>query len=393
MRTSARFLPFISLLLLTLVCQGDNIYQQRLASIQSTIPLPYNDLVRAQIDALLNQNQEQNNKMLGLGLLFFPQAEAALAQTGSPQELKYLMPSQSGMDNLKTNAFGAGGYFQFLYQNARLYHLKINSYVDERRDAKKSAWSAGKYFQELHAIYNDWLLSIAAFASTPANVNKAIVMAGGSMDYWAVHPFLPMETRDAVPRFIATVYLFHFYNEHHLTPWKGYPSLEADTVEAQQMVSFDQIALVLNIPRSTIEWLNPIFKMGVVPFSENHYSLLLPKGMGPLFKQKQWQIYSTIISKPNDDSPTISQDNSPPEQQPPVLSKVTYRVKSGDNIVTIADCFDCTVMQLKSWNHLRNNALPVGKWLTFWVPTEKVATYQVINSMGPKQKQNLARKD
>ena len=56
-------------------------------------------------------------------------------------------------------------------------------------------------------MYGDWYFALAAYNAGPGNVSKAIRRSGGKTNYWEVRPFLPKETRNYVPNFIAVVYL------------------------------------------------------------------------------------------------------------------------------------------------------------------------------------------
>lgn len=98
-----------------------------------------------------------------------------------------------------------------------MYKLEINSYVDERRDPVKATQAAVRYLNDLYAIYEDWILVIAAYNCGPGNVNKAIRRSGGKKNYWDIYYHLPRETRGYVPAFIAANYVFAYYKEHGIS--------------------------------------------------------------------------------------------------------------------------------------------------------------------------------
>lgn len=75
----------------------------------------------------------------------------------------------------------------------KIYGLKNNSLIDERRDPVKSTWAAARYLKDLYDIYQDWNLVLAAYNCGPGTINKAIRRAGGATDYWTIYNYLPKE--------------------------------------------------------------------------------------------------------------------------------------------------------------------------------------------------------
>lgn len=387
-----RHLSLILVCFASLLAKGDNIYQQRLASLKSSIPLPHNQLVQNYIEQYI-ANPDSTAKIIGFWKVYNPIFEATLAQNNQPSELKYLALALSGLNPAQTNGFGASGFWGMLFDDAKnKSKLKINSMVDERRDLHKSTAAAARFFKDLYPIYSDWLMAIAAYTSVPSNVNKAMVNASGSSNFWEVQPFLPTETRDAVPRFIAAAYIANFYDKHGIQPMKPDYALEGDSVQMERQVRFDQVSQVLNIPVKQLQFLNPVYKMSTVPFNEAKYTLVLPKGRASDFEAKRYSIYTIAVIKPASDTPTIIKvvvDTA----QTPVQVKVSYKVKPSETLVLVADYFDCTFSMAKRWNRIRSNRVAVGKVLYFWVKPDQQIYYQSINTMTPKQKKAVAKKD
>ena len=99
----------------------------------------------------------------------------------------------------------------------KIYGLKNNSLIDERRDPVKSTWAAARYLKDLYDIYQDWNLVLAAYNCGPGTINKAIRRAGGATDYWTIYNYLPKETRGYVPAFIAANYIMTYIANMHLS--------------------------------------------------------------------------------------------------------------------------------------------------------------------------------
>jgi membrane-bound lytic murein transglycosylase D len=145
-------------------------------------------------------------KMKSWGRPIFNMMNKALAERGLPVELKYLSVIESELKSNATSWVGAKGPWQLMPETARQLGLKVNGKIDERKDFYKSTYAAAKYLAELHDIYNDWLLVIAAYNCGPGNVNTAIKKSG-SRDFWNLQYFLPAESRNHVKKFIATHYI------------------------------------------------------------------------------------------------------------------------------------------------------------------------------------------
>lgn len=412
---------FISLAFQTKADSEDQLYAQRLNSLKSPIELTYNDAVRKHIDHYLSDPQKTAD-LLGKCQLIFPSMEKILRENKLPVELKYLVVAASGANNELVAPTGATGYWRMMYNVARTYGLKINSFLDERKDPVRSTQAAAAYLRDLNGIYNNWQLSLAAYANTPAILNKSIRQSGYKMNYWDVYPTLPAETKEFIPEFIASAYIFNFFREHGIAPHKHDLLMAFDTVTVNKWISFEQISSALSIPLNDLRELNPIFKKDVVPLGVPPYVIKLPKG-----KVKNWgrlkdSTYN-YVPRPVDMAPRIIQKEEPkPEVKPeettqkntentaepekeeekktdkketPAFNKkrINYAVKPGDVLGDIADWYDVTPAQIKSWNKLRSTKIRSGQKLIVWVPTPKFAYYSRINKMSRAQKKSLKKKD
>lgn len=125
-----------------------------------------------------------------------------------PMELKHLAIIESQLNTKARSRVGAVGPWQFMPTTARLLKLKITARYDERTHFYKSTVAAAKYLRDLHKLFDDWLLVIAAYNSGPGPVYKAIKKSG-SRNFWKLQYFLPAETRGHVKKFIST----HYYYE------------------------------------------------------------------------------------------------------------------------------------------------------------------------------------
>jgi membrane-bound lytic murein transglycosylase D len=124
-----------------------------------------------------------------------------------PVELKYLAVIESELRPTATSHVGAKGPWQFMPATAHVLGLKVNRTCDERSNYYKSTIAAAKYLRDLYALFDDWLLVLAAYNGGPRPVYNAI-QKSGSRNFWVLQDYLPAESREHVKKFIATHYYF-----------------------------------------------------------------------------------------------------------------------------------------------------------------------------------------
>ena len=139
--------------------------------------------------------------------LYFPMFEEQLQNRKIPLELKYLPIIESRLDPEAVSRVGATGLWQLMFYTGLENGLKLNSYIDERMDPLKSTIAATKYLEKLYKIHSDWNLALASYNAGPRTISKAIKRSGGYKNYWNLRPFLPSETANYIPSFIATMYI------------------------------------------------------------------------------------------------------------------------------------------------------------------------------------------
>jgi membrane-bound lytic murein transglycosylase D len=245
------------------------------------------------------------------------------------------------------------------------------------------------------------LLAIAAYYADPIEVNKAIRMAGGALDYWKIHAYLPEKYQSAVPRFIAANYLFNYGKDHQIQALP-FSIVKTDTVQVLRFTSIQQISRALDMNPDTLWFLNPIFKKKVVPFAGNPFLLNLPLAKAKLFRAMGDTVYTFGIEIPVMD--TVSEETI--EEKPEIVEKpvapkveqkgdviVYHTVKSGEFLGRIADLYDCNVSEVKKWNNLRSDRINVGQKLKIYVPASKQAQYKKINGLSEAERNKIINQD
>jgi Soluble lytic murein transglycosylase and related regulatory proteins (some contain LysM/invasin domains) len=287
--------------------------------------------------------------------------EEALDKYNMPLEIKYLAIVESALNPSAGSHKGAKGLWQFMYGTGKVYDLKVTSMVDDRYDPYKSTIAACEHLQDLYDIYNDWSLALAAYNSGAGNVNRAIRRAGGTKNYWAVWPFLPRETRGYVPAFIAVNYVMNYAPEHNIYPMRpGMFYYDIDTVSVYDVLAFDQINEMLGIPMDEIEFLNPQFKMNIIPASnDNPYNIRIPRIYTASFLNNEKELYNYKTIK------GIERDKLMAEVEK-VKDRNIHIVRSGESLGIIAKKYRVYVNQIKRWNNLRSNTIYPGQKLVLY---------------------------
>jgi len=343
----------------------DSILQSRIESLnsQSVMELAFNKHVKNYINVYSLKRRELASKVMGLAEVYFPLFEEQLDKHNMPLELKYLAVVESALNPTANSRAGAKGLWQFMYSTGKMYGLKSNSLVDDRFDPYKATDAACRHLNDLYDIYNDWSLALAAYNSGPGNVNKAIRRAGGVSSHWAVWPFLPRETRGYVPAFIAVMYLMNHPAEHNIYPTT--PDIfyeEIDTVVVNDVLSFDQISEMLNIPMDELKFLNPAYKMGIIPTTKDKkYILRLHHQYIADYIDNEDSLFAYKTKKGIEKDKLLAEIKKAKERN-------IHYVRSGENLGLIAKKYRCSVRSLKSWNNLRGNTIYPGQKLVVYAP-------------------------
>ena len=381
------------------------VYEQRMAAIHSPIPLSYNSHVKGFIDMYAVKKRGLTQRVMGLSNLYFPIFEEALDREGLPLEFKYLSIVESALNPIAVSRVGATGIWQFMYNTGLQYNLKVNSYTDERRDPIKSTHAACQYFKDMYNIYGDWLLVIAAYNCGAGNVNKAIKRSGGKTNFWDIMNYLPNETKNYVPAFIAITYVMEHAREHNLYPVSpAYSYFEVDTVVVNQPINFKTLAATLDLPLDVISYLNPIYKRGLIPDVGGNYILRLPTNKMAIYMLSQESIYAESLpsARPVMNSYKNRASQVEEEEGDEVATydtqtkrvKKTHTVRRGESLGKIASKYDMTLAQVKKMNKLRSSTVRSGQRLTVynWVKT-KVPVKAVSNDVLTAKKEVAHKAD
>ncbi len=365
------------------VALSSDVLKERLKKIDAKTPfhIAYNPALEKVIKSYLKYRKRYYPKLMAKAKYYFPMFEKYLDQYDVPLEMKYLAIVESALKPTAKSRVGATGLWQFMYGTGVQYNLKVSSYVDERQNPVKATIAACKYLSDLYNIFGDWDLALAAYNSGPGNVSKAIKRSGGYRNYWNIRPFLPTETAGYVPAFYATMYLFEYADEHGLkAEMPEIHHFETDTIQIKKTITFDQISEKTGISTNLLQFLNPSYKLGIIPFvDQKNYALTLPRKNTIDFINKEQEIYALAI----DDE---SKREKPLPKYFEMDKRIRYKVRSGDYLGKIADKFGVRVSSIKRWNRLRNNRLKIGQRLSIYPKKLSVSKVTSTKKKGTTKK-------
>jgi len=343
----------------------DSVYIRRLLAMPSIISLPYNDIVKRYIVNYMQKSPRQTEMILGLSEYYLPIFEEIFDIYNIPLEMKALPIIESALNPIAVSKAGATGMWQFMLRTGRDYGLVIDTYVDERRDPIVSAHAAANYLNYLYSMFGDWTLALAAYNCGEGNVQKAIKRADGKQDYWEIYPYLPKETRNYVPLFIAANYAVAYHKEHRLTPRQISIPSDIDTFMINSKLHFEQVSNMVGIPLAELRNLNPQYKRDIIPGNEKPYELRIPAKYTDIFIENEKAMYGTdskyfnknIVINPVSDAKstataTASTQSSSAATNTADKQQATYQVKAGESLGLIASQNGVKLNDLYAWNNL-----------------------------------------
>jgi hypothetical protein len=273
---------------------------------------------------------------------YMPMIAKVLQEEKVPEELAYLALIESGFVTNTSSSSGAVGLWQFVPSTARKYGLKIDSWVDERRDPAKSTRAAAAYLRDLHDYFGRWYLAVAAYNAGQGAIDKAL-QSSGAKDFWTLSAkakLLKEETRNFVPKFVAASLIANDPEKYGFSDVAYESATDYEEVEVQGSLRLASLAEMAGTDPKTIRELNPELLQGLTPPEESGFRMKLPTGHAAIFArayQERQETRETLL--------------------------VTHEVKKGETLFAIARRYGQRVSALMKLNGLLSPRLRVGQRL------------------------------
>ena len=332
---------------------------------------------------------------MGDAVAFMPSVKEVFNEYKVPQEFLFLAITESNFSAKANSRGGAGGVWQFMPQTAIRYHLRIDKYVDERRDLIKSSRAAAKYLSILHDQFGKWYLAAIAYNCGSGYLATAIKRAGTDNLNVLLNEkkkYLPAQSRRYIRKILA-LGLVENNDGKFLADNSPYtettPSLS--TVQVGSSESLSKVSELLNVPEDELKKYNRHLTYNLTPPDANGYDIYIPSAKLSEFNDKynsdsekkkyivytpkqdepssattgKFKIQSKIVKDLNKLSTTkllSKQDIIIPvaSKSNIVLDKGAYTVKDGDSLESIAKANKVTIAYIKSKNNIKNDSVKAG---------------------------------
>ena len=338
------------------------------------IPVRYNSKVKRIIRRLTTKKRKQVIKGMRHSGKYMPMMVKMLHEAGMPLDLVNMVSAESNFNVRARSKKSAVGLWQFIASTGRIYGLKINRWIDERRDPVLATKAAITYLKHLYGIFGDWELAMAAYNSGEGRVKRAINRAkkkGRKHNFWSLR--LPRETRGYVPSIMAMAVIYKNpkrYGFGHVLPLSPMDETKANLTVA---FSLEEAAKRSKMSFSALRDKNPALFLGVPPMTQTSYSFYVPQNnrqelmaslkQNPNPSKKWGHSYNALLGSSNRVTRVLEKFGAP----------IYFRVKTGDNLWDLARKHKTSIRRLARWNRLNSKSvLRVNRRLKIYVPTWRV---------------------
>lgn len=362
----------------------DFTYEQvadRIKSMENGMPFELNDRIFSFIQYYTVRNRDYIKMVLARKDKYFPLFEQTLSKHEIPTEIRFLSIVESGLDPKIKSRVGAMGLWQFMPATGKMYGMYVNQDIDDRMDPEMATEAAAKYLKSLYRMFGDWEVAMAAYNCGPGNVRKAIRRSGGKKTFWGIYNHLPKETRSYVPQFQAMLYVLNNLEDHNLNLEEPTYPIEFEAVKFDRAFSLDRLAELTDLCVRDLEELNPSVKHKIIPSSNQFMAIRIPKAKSISIKENLASLSDSLGIKSVSEianSPLLA-EVKPIEKVSSASDIVTYKVKSGDVLGTIASKHNVSVTQVKEWNNLNSNLIRVGQ--TLYIYSGKISNTTVAENL------------
>ena len=358
----------------------DTILYNRMRSTQQTIPLALNAQVRPYIQRYTSRNYlPYMSKLQGLAAYYFPIYEKILAENNLPDEIKYISVIESSLNPHLVSRAGAVGLWQFMYPTAKVYDLTIDAYMDERKDPYAACYAASRYFMDAYREFNDWLLALASYNCGQGGVRRAIRRSGiENPSFWQVAPYLPKETRDYIPKFIAMSYVLRNAAHYGIGTTPSEFVWEGQAIMVDKPVDLKQISRAVNLPLEVVKQFNPAYKRTTIQASaESPKRLILPQTDA----LSESVLYAALHNELAESESLLAEaDVTVPKK----TKSIKHLVKRGESLEAIAKQYGIEVRDIQAWNGLSATSEIEGRTILL-LKKEEIADTRLAKVAEPKK--------
>jgi membrane-bound lytic murein transglycosylase D len=292
---------------------------------------------------------------------YLPMMQETLASMNLPKDLVYVALIESNFNVKATSRAKAVGPWQFIKGTGRRYGLRIDNWIDERRDPEKSTRAAANYLKDLYELFDSWPLAMASYNAGEGRVMRAMARTQAG-DFWTLNELgaLPRETRNYVPKFMAATMIAKNPEGYGFSVSYEVPVLY-DEVEIWRPTSLQRVARAVGVSVDELKFYNPEIKKERTPPNYPGYRLKLPPGKKETFlehfpRTKEVESVRVVrargtarIKVTGKEGFAVKSRFDPSHQ--------THRVRKGETIDSISRKYGVSMKRILKANRLRKNSV------------------------------------
>ncbi|MBI3811843.1 MAG: transglycosylase SLT domain-containing protein [Nitrospirae bacterium] len=337
------------------------------------VPIVRNESVEDYIEYFQTEIRDKFKLWLERSGRYIPLMRGIFKEHGLPEDLVFVALIESGFNPYAYSRSRAVGAWQFIKGTGRLYGLRIDNWIDERRDPIKSTEAAARYLKDLYDRFGSWPLAMAGYNAGEGKIGRALIKAKAD-DFWDLRStrYIRRETKGYVPKFMAATIIAKNPERYGFTLDYHEP-LRYDTVSVPGSADLRVMAQAAGIAYEDLKILNPELRTELTPPYMEHYTLRLPVGMQQIFTDAYSQI--------------------PDERK---IIGTRYTIRRNDTLAAVARRFGTSVSVLREINHLPQGHL-LREGDSVFIPKLQAVPQEpkprlVVSSPRPSRKMALAFK-
>ncbi len=322
----------------------------------TVVPLPFNEYVGRATAFFMGRGRQHMERWLYLSGKYFPMMKRIFIEEEVPEELIIVSMPESGLRTDARSWAKAVGLWQFMKGTGSLYGLRVNWWIDERRDFEKSTRAAARHLKDLYTEFRDWNLALGSYNAGAGRIFRGM-RRSGSTDFWEMRKYLPRETRNYIPQYIAVARIVLNPEKHGFTNFVVSDSLMYDVVEINDCVDLRVLAKCAITTVDTLQDLNPELLRWCTPPGVTGYKFRIPYGRKEIFLNNYEKI---------------------PEEQK--KDWALHTIKKGETVFSVAKKYGLTTTLIKEVNNLRSDRkLSIGTVLAIPIPRDVVNSKVAYN--------------
>ena len=318
------------------------------------VPVVINDKVEVYIKYFQTRGRKYFEKWLARSEQYLPMVKEILRQHDLPEDLAYLALIESGFNPYAKSRAKAVGMWQFMKWTGKKYGLKVDMWVDERRDPEKATWAAARYLKGLYDIFNSWHLAAASYNAGEGRILRA-VKKHNTDDFWIIAKHkrtLKRETRDYIPKYIAALLIAKEPEKYGFADIKYLPHVAYAKAPIPGATDIKIIVEACECSAEEIKELNPELLRWFTPPNVDQYEIKIPAEKIGNFHAN----FATI----------------PPQER---LNFLVHKIRKGETLSLIAKRYNTSTESILYLNKLRSaRYIKAGAEIIVPVRGKRVAT-------------------